>query len=192
MTEATPIQMELPLPEAEPRQEVALVILVRIDRGQPEILVSERENSNQMTLPGGKSRPGELPEECAIRELFEETGLQVTEDYLIEAQPKVFTTSTPDGDFSLDVFFAFWDESTNQTDPELKEAHKHKGWTWMPLSMAISLTFEGKLPRGLFDGWWIEEIYEAMALSHQTRARLQPYIGPIPSYILEDCARLMQ
>jgi len=186
MTEATPIQMELTLPETEPIQQVALVILVRIDRGQPEILVSERENSNRMTLPGGKSQPDELPVRCAIRELIEETGLMICEDDLIEARPDAFITSTADGYFLIHVFFAFWDESTNRTDPELKEAHKHKGWIWMPLSKAINLTFEGKLPIGLFDGWWIEEIYEAMATSQYPDHDEQTHIAAVPSYIVEE------
>lgn len=34
---------------------------------------------NQWELPAGKREPGETPKECAIRELYEETGQKVTD-----------------------------------------------------------------------------------------------------------------
>lgn len=39
--------------------------------------------SEQWDLPGGKIEPGEKPEDCAVRETKEETGLSITIDSLI-------------------------------------------------------------------------------------------------------------
>ena len=43
--------------------------------GEPEILVVHRPRYDDWTLPKGKAEPGESDEECALREVEEETGL---------------------------------------------------------------------------------------------------------------------
>jgi len=43
--------------------------------GEPELLVVHRPKYDDWTLPKGKAEPGESDEECAIREVEEETGL---------------------------------------------------------------------------------------------------------------------
>jgi len=40
--------------------------------------VSRKNNSNSFGLPGGESKPGEDPMQCAIRETREETSVEVT------------------------------------------------------------------------------------------------------------------
>jgi 8-oxo-dGTP diphosphatase len=41
------------------------------------VLASRRRDGVPWTLPGGKLEPGECPEDTAVRETFEETGLRV-------------------------------------------------------------------------------------------------------------------
>lgn len=51
-------------------------LVVRRDgRGRGQILVVHRPHRLDWTFPKGKVEPGELLEECAVREVLEETGL---------------------------------------------------------------------------------------------------------------------
>jgi 8-oxo-dGTP pyrophosphatase MutT (NUDIX family) len=43
--------------------------------GEPELLLVHRAKYDDWTLPKGKAEPGESDEECALREIEEETGL---------------------------------------------------------------------------------------------------------------------
>lgn len=42
----------------------------------PEVVLVHRRRYDDWTLPKGKARPGETDEECALREVEEETGLR--------------------------------------------------------------------------------------------------------------------
>ena len=44
--------------------------------GQPEVVVVHRPKYDDWSLPKGKREPGESDEECALREVEEETGLR--------------------------------------------------------------------------------------------------------------------
>lgn len=44
--------------------------------GQPDVLVVHRPKYDDWSLPKGKCDPGETDEECALREVEEETGLR--------------------------------------------------------------------------------------------------------------------
>lgn len=50
------------------------VVWRRVDSG-PEVLVVHRQRYDDWSFPKGKLDPGETDEECALRELEEETGL---------------------------------------------------------------------------------------------------------------------
>jgi 8-oxo-dGTP diphosphatase len=51
------------------------------DDGQ--VLLCHRRDMDAWNLPGGGLEPGELPDECVIREVHEETGLVVVVDRLV-------------------------------------------------------------------------------------------------------------
>ena len=50
--------------------------VVRRQAGQDEVLLVHRPQYDDWTLPKGKLRGGETDEECALREVEEETGLR--------------------------------------------------------------------------------------------------------------------
>ena len=56
---------------------------VIFDKNREKILLTRREDNNQWCIPGGGMEPGESASETCIREVEEETGLQVTIKRLI-------------------------------------------------------------------------------------------------------------
>ena len=56
---------------------------VIFDEARSRILLTKRADNGLWCLPGGKMESGESVEECCLREVFEETGLQVRLRHLI-------------------------------------------------------------------------------------------------------------
>ena len=53
------------------------VVSIILDQSGREVLLIKRRDVSAWVLPGGGVDAGETPEEAAVRESFEETGLQV-------------------------------------------------------------------------------------------------------------------
>lgn len=70
--------------------------------------VSRKDDSNAFGLPGGKVDPGETPQEAAVRELFEETGLA---GHLPSAQ-EVFRRKCEGGPDGVEYFVATYTMDT--------------------------------------------------------------------------------
>ena len=51
-------------------------VVIRQQAGQGEVIVVHRPRYDDWTLPKGKVAPGESDEDCALREVEEETGLR--------------------------------------------------------------------------------------------------------------------
>ncbi|CRG86509.1 hypothetical protein PISL3812_03515 [Talaromyces islandicus] len=96
----------------------------------PRFLIGKRINSHgsgTYSLPGGHLEFGETPEQCAERELLEETGLRVknlqsltfTDDYM-PAEGKHYVT----------LYTVCVRQNENQL-PQVLEPEKCEGWEWV-------------------------------------------------------------
>ena len=99
----------------------SLVFLVR-DNG--DCLILKRSSlrgahRGKWGLAGGKADRGEMPEDCAIRECFEETGFRLSEDELF------FLSKQSSG--KRDYYF-FW----ARVSGEPRIDNEHEGWEWVP------------------------------------------------------------
>lgn len=95
----------------------------------PTFLIGRRLGSHgagSYALPGGHLEFGETPEECAAREVLEETGLEVknvrfltaTNDFL-EKEGKHYVT-----------LFVVCERADERAEPRVMEVDKCEGWEW--------------------------------------------------------------
>ena len=86
------------------------------ERTTGKILLTRREDNGRWCLPGGGMDPGESAAEACVREVFEETGLQVKAIKLvgIYTSPDILV-EYPDGNKIQPVAFSFEVEITGGT-----------------------------------------------------------------------------
>ncbi|EEA21275.1 hypothetical protein TMatcc_009322 [Talaromyces marneffei ATCC 18224] len=107
----------------------------------PRFVMGKRLNSHgsgTYALPGGHLEFGETPEDCAIREVLEETGLEISE-------PK-FLTATNDympaeGKHYITLFMVCVRKNEEQV-PQVLEPHKCESWDWVSWEDLKSATDE--------------------------------------------------
>jgi len=96
----------------------------------PTFLVGKRLNSHgagTYALPGGHLEFGETPEECAVREVMEETGLKITNVQFLTATNDYMAA---EGKHYVTLFVV--GERENESDaPEILEPEKCMGWDWV-------------------------------------------------------------
>lgn len=97
-------------------------------------LVGIRDNDGPLPgyaeFPGGKCRPGESPEHCALRECREETGLDVISVELLLNRRFTYPHGTVDLHFWL----------CKPADEE-KVAEEHHRFRWIPAAELVALQF---------------------------------------------------
>jgi 8-oxo-dGTP diphosphatase len=96
----------------------------------PCFLIGKRKGSHgagTYALPGGHLEFGESPEECAIRELMEETGMKVTNirfltatNDLMEIENKHYIT-----------LLVVCERENADAQPQIMEIDKCEGWAWV-------------------------------------------------------------
>ncbi|KHN98624.1 NUDIX hydrolase domain-like protein [Metarhizium album ARSEF 1941] len=100
------------------------------DRENPRFLVGRRKGSHgagTIALPGGHLEFGEEPEECAMRELLEETGLGVANIRFLTAT----NDHMPEDNKHYITLFHVCVRENDGDDPQLLEPDKCESWEWI-------------------------------------------------------------
>jgi 8-oxo-dGTP pyrophosphatase MutT (NUDIX family) len=105
-------------------------VVVRDGDGVREILVVHRPRYDDWTFPKGKAEPGETDEECALREVEEETGLRC------ELDRELPSTSYADA-HGRPKRVRYW--LMRQVSGELRFEHEVDRAKWLPREDAAGL-----------------------------------------------------
>ncbi len=126
------------------RPRVGIGVLIFKDE---KLLLSERLSSHAAGLycgPGGHLEFGETPEECAVREVAEETGVEI-QNIRVVALANLISEKAERWHYIQINLAADW----KLGEPENREPEKHAPWSWYdlnalpsPLVFGISETLE--------------------------------------------------
>lgn len=95
----------------------------------PSFLMGKRFNSHgsgTFGLPGGHLEFGEAPEDCATREVLEETGLEISQVQFLTATNDYM----PDEGKHYITLFMVCFRKNEQAVPQVLEPHKCESWDW--------------------------------------------------------------
>jgi len=97
-------------------------------------IVGERKGSigsGTYALPGGHLEPGESFEECATREVFEETALEIDQLYFLTATNTADMQDPGEKKHYVTIFMVGRVKSGTSAEPKLMEPNKCAGWEWL-------------------------------------------------------------
>ncbi len=106
---------------------VGIGIIIENEKG--EILVGKRKGSHApyFSIPGGSLEIGESFETCAIREVFEETSLHISDPKVINVTNNLRTYKESGNHFvSINLY-----TKTFRGKPIVMEAQKCEMWSWV-------------------------------------------------------------
>lgn len=114
----------MPPEGSDPRRGAVLVLFGEDEHG-PELLLTERSHTmrshpGQVSFPGGGVDPGETPQEAALREAWEETGLDPSGVEVFAELPELWL---PPSNYAVTPVLAWWAEPTPVTTHSVEEVH---------------------------------------------------------------------
>ena len=114
----------LPPEEHDARASAVLMLFGEDERG-PDLLLTERSHTmrshpGQVSFPGGRLDPGEGPHEAALREAYEETGLDPAGVHLIGDLPELWI---PPSNNVVTPVVGWWHEPSPVRVKSLEEVH---------------------------------------------------------------------
>lgn len=126
-----------------------------LDRGTGRVLLVHHNTMNLWVFPGGHIDENEAPHECAIREVREETGLEIEIPGVSPGGRAVFPKPIMIEEFEapgkpakgepahhhIDFLYVGFASAAHQIKPELDEVH---GVQWFDLDTLFALHLEGK------------------------------------------------
>ena len=113
-----------PPEDADPRRGAVLMLFGEGEAG-PDLLLTERahhmrSHPGQVSFPGGRIDPGETPEQTALREAQEETGLDPDGVDLVGRLPELWL---PPSNFAVTPLVGWWREPSPVTAASPDEVH---------------------------------------------------------------------
>jgi ADP-ribose pyrophosphatase YjhB (NUDIX family) len=99
---------------------------------QNRLLLMKRSDNECWSVPGGSTEPGEVVEDAAKRETFEETNLEIGEMSLfgVFSGPEFFY-KYPNGDEAYNVIVVY---SSQDWRGEVKLNDEHTEWRWVAVT----------------------------------------------------------
>ncbi len=136
-------------PEAPKPNSIRPATAVALFNSSGELLLLHRKDNDKWTMPGGTLDFGESLSYCAIREVLEETGLQIRITGLIGTytDPHILIAYS-DGEVRQEFTFVYAAEIESG---ELKIDDESKESAWVPLSLAVELPLAESQRRRLKD-----------------------------------------
>jgi 8-oxo-dGTP pyrophosphatase MutT (NUDIX family) len=97
-------------PEGSSPRESAVLMLFADGEDGPDLLLTERSHTmrshpGQVSFPGGRLDPGETPDQAALREAYEETGLDPAGVEIVAHLPQLWL---PPSNFHVTPVLAWW------------------------------------------------------------------------------------
>lgn len=136
-------------PEAPKPNSIRPAAAVALFDSSGNILLLRRKDNDKWTMPGGTLDFGEALTDCAIREVREETGLQIRITGLIGTytDPHILIAYS-DGEVRQEFTFVYAAEIESG---ELKIDDESEEVAWVPLSSAVELPLAESQRRRLTD-----------------------------------------
>jgi 8-oxo-dGTP diphosphatase len=141
-------------------EELAAEVVVRLQRpaayavlrdGDDVLLTRLRDTGGMWTLPGGGIDHGEDPQVALVREVYEETGLELTPGRLVAVSSKHFTGHAPNG--RLEDFHAIrlvYGGAVPREEPHVTEVGgSTEAAAWVPLRDVAGLRLADVVVEGL-------------------------------------------
>lgn len=130
-----------------------IVVIRKNDNEEIEVLLQRRRDLDKFGLLGGGIELGESYEMCAVRELREESGLEVEETKL-KLFPKIYAgenhkTTYPNGDVVYHTVVVYIVNYNDCGGSLIQHNSETKALTWFPVNELKDITNEQIFPNNL-------------------------------------------